>query len=231
MIRWVYERARRAQFIDEVWVATDNERIHKVVESFGGNSRMTSAEHQSGTDRIAEIAKDMDWDLVINVQGDEPLINPTMIDEVILCFKENPAVYMVTLKREIQSKEEVINPNVVKVATDKDGYALYFSRSPIPFFRNQWDNICRIEAIALPSLMFKHIGLYGYKRDFLIHLASLKPTPLEKIEHLEQLRALENGYKIKVGITEKDSLGVDHPHDLERVRTLVKNQRLSFNFP
>jgi len=231
MIRWVYERARKAQFIDEVWVATDDERIHKVVKSFGGNVRMTSCEHQSGTDRIAEIARHMDWDLVINVQGDEPLIEPAMIDAVILCFKNNPSVYMGTLKREIKTTTEVLNPNVVKVVTDNEGYALYFSRSPLPFLRALWNTIQEIEHAPLSFPIFKHIGLYGYRKDFLLHFASLKPTPLEKIEHLEQLRVLEHGYKIKVEITEKDSLGVDNPADLQRVRTLVKQQGLSFNVP
>jgi 3-deoxy-manno-octulosonate cytidylyltransferase (CMP-KDO synthetase) len=231
MIRWVYERARKAQFIDEVWVATDDERIYKVVKNFGGNAQMTSSEHQSGTDRIAEIVRHVDWDLVINVQGDEPLIDPDMIDEVILCFKNNPSVYMGTLKREIKTTNEVLNPNVVKVVTDNKGYALYFSRSPLPFLRTLWNTIQEIEHAPLSFPIFKHIGLYGYTRDFLLHFASLKPTPLEKIEHLEQLRALEHGYKIKVGITEKDSLGVDHLDDLQQVRTLVKQQGLSINLP
>jgi 3-deoxy-manno-octulosonate cytidylyltransferase (CMP-KDO synthetase) len=229
MIRWVYERARKAQFIDEVWVATDDERIYKVVKSFGGNARMTSSKHQSGTDRIAEIARHMDWDLVINVQGDEPLIDPDMIDEVILCFKNNSSVYMGTLKRAIKTTKEVLNPNVVKVVTDNEGYALYFSRSPLPFPRTLWKTIQGIEEAPWSFPMFKHMGLYGYTKEFLLHFASLKPTPLEKIEHLEQLRALEHGYKIKVGITDKDSLGVDHPDDLQRLRTLVKHQGLFCN--
>ena len=229
MIRWVYERTRKAHFIDEVWVATDDERIHKTVISFGGNSRMTSSEHQSGTDRVAEIARHMDWDLVINVQGDEPLIDPDMINEVILCFKNNSSVYMGTLKRAITTTDEVLNPNVVKVVTDNEGYALYFSRSPLPFGRTFWNTIQEIEHAPLSFPVFKHIGVYGYTKDFLLQFASLKPTSLEKIEHLEQLRALEHGYKIKVGITDKNSFGVDHPDDLQRVRNLVKQQRLSFN--
>lgn len=231
MIRWVYERARKARLVDEVWVATDDERIQKAVERFGGNSRVTSSEHQSGTDRIAEIAKEMDWDLVINVQGDEPLIDSVMIDAFIMCFKDTPSVYMSTLKREIKNLDEIINPNVVKVVTDSNGFALYFSRSPLPYFRKIWENLKSIGEGPLPFPIFKHIGLYAYKRDFLIHLASLEPTPLEKIEHLEQLRALENGYKIKVGITEKDSMGVDSPDDLEKVRNLVKAKGISCNIP
>jgi len=231
MIRWVYERAKKSLFVNEVWVATDDERIHKIVKFFGGNSRMTSFEHQSGTDRIAEIARHMDWDLVVNVQGDEPLVEPTMIDELILCFKNNPSVYMGTLKREIHNKKDVLNPNVVKVVTDEEGFALYFSRSPVPFVRNLWGTINEIEKVPFPSPIFKHVGLYGYKRDFLLNFASLQPTTLEKIEHLEQLRALEHGYKIKVGITKKDSLGVDHPDDLKKVRTVVKKRGLSCALP
>jgi 3-deoxy-manno-octulosonate cytidylyltransferase (CMP-KDO synthetase) len=230
MIRWVYERAGKARFVDDVWVATDDERIYNAVKSFGGNARITSSEHQSGTDRIAEIARPMDWDLVVNVQGDEPLIDPDMIDELILCFKNNPSVYMGTLKRAIKTTREIVNPNVVKVVTDNEGYALYFSRAPLPFARNIWNSVKDIEHSSLSFPVFKHIGLYGYTKDFLLRFAGLKPTPLEKIEHLEQLRALEHGFKIKVGITEKDSLGVDHPDDLRRVRDLVNQQGLSVNF-
>jgi len=231
MIRWVYERAKKARWVNEVWVATDDQRIYKVVKRFGGNCQITSSEHQSGTDRIAEIAKEKkDWEIIINVQGDEPLIDPGMIEEVILSFKDNPSIYMCTLKREIKTVEELINPNVVKVVTDQEGYALYFSRSPIPYCRNIWPDIKGIEVLPSSHWIFKHIGLYGYKRDFLLHFAQLPPTPLEKIEQLEQLRALENGYKIKVEKTEKDSLGVDNFQDLERVRMLVHKKGWSYNF-
>ena len=137
---------------------------------------------------------------------------------------------MCTLKREIKTVEELINPNVVKVVTDKEGYALYFSRSPIPYCRNIWPDIKGIEVSPSSHWIFKHIGLYGYKRDFLLHFAQLPPTTLEKIEQLEQLRALENGYKIKVEKTEKDSLGVDNYQDLERVRMLVHKKGWSYNF-
>ncbi|MBW1678673.1 MAG: 3-deoxy-manno-octulosonate cytidylyltransferase [Deltaproteobacteria bacterium] len=230
MIRWVYERTQRARLVDEVWVATDDERILKLVESFGGNSRMTSPEHQSGTDRLAEIAREMDWDLVVNVQGDEPLLDPAMVDAVVFCLQKNPSIYMSTLKREITTVDEILNPNVVKVVTDTNEYALYFSRSPLPYFHKIWKNTKSIDDGSLPLSIFKHIGLYAYRRDFLLHFAGLEPTPLEKIEHLEQLRVLENGYKIKVIITKKDSIGVDSPDDLERVRRIVKTKGLSCNF-
>jgi len=227
MIRWVYERAQRARLVDEVWVGTDDERIHKVVLSFGGNSQMTSSNHRSGTDRIAEIAKNKDWDVVVNVQGDEPLLDPAMVDSVINCLHKDSSVYMSTLKREITAQDEIINPNVVKVVTDLNGFALYFSRSPLPYFRQIWQNIKNIGYEPLPHLVFKHIGLYAYRRDFLLHLSDLEPTPLEKIEHLEQLRVLENGYKIKVITSEKDTIGVDSFGDLERVRQIVKSRGLS----
>jgi len=222
MIRWVYERARSARLVNELWVATDDERIYKAVKSFGGNCQITSPKHLSGTDRIAEIAKGMDWDLVVNVQGDEPLIDPAMVDAVIISLQEDSSIGMSTLKRKITAVNELFDPNVVKVVTDKNEYALYFSRSPIPYFRDAWKSIKSIEAVPLPFSAFKHVGLYAYKREFLLHLTGLKPTPLEKIERLEQLRALENGFKIKVKTTEKDSLSVDSPADLLQIRRLVE---------
>lgn len=229
MIRWVYERARRARLIDEVWVATDDERVFEAVKRFGGKCRMTSSHHSSGTDRLAEIAGTMDWDIVVNVQGDEPLLDPSMVDAVVRCIQENPSISMATLKREITAADEIINPNVVKVVTDATGYALYFSRSPIPFLRELWGSIKDIKGGPSPLLVYKHVGLYAYKRDFLLHFAQLAPTPLEKIECLEQLRALEHGYKIKVGTTNIDTIGVDTANDLERVRHLVKTKGIFCN--
>jgi 3-deoxy-manno-octulosonate cytidylyltransferase (CMP-KDO synthetase) len=227
MIRWVYERARRAHLIDEVWVATDDERIHRAVESFGGNACMTSPRHTSGTDRLAEVARNTDWDIVINVQGDEPLIDPAMVDAVADCLRRDASVLMSTLKRPLQCADDLSNPNVVKVVTDKNGYALYFSRSPLPFFREGWKSPSNIEHLP-PSLpVFGHIGLYAYQRDFLLTLSSLSPTPLEKVEQLEQLRALEHGFRIKVETFEKDSFGVDTREDLEKVRQIVAARGLS----
>jgi len=227
MIRWVYERARKARSVDEVWVATDDERIHKTVESFGGNSRMTSTEHQSGTDRLAEIAKEMDWDLVVNVQGDEPLLDATMVDAVVDCLRKNPAVRMATVKQKITSLDDLLNPDIVKVVSDRDGYALYFSRAPLPYFREAWQSIDSMSNVPLSFSIFKHIGLYAYTREFLLLFSGLEQTPLEKTEKLEQLRALENGFKIKVITCESDSMGVDSPEDLEKVRHMVKAQGLS----
>ncbi|MBN2468326.1 MAG: 3-deoxy-manno-octulosonate cytidylyltransferase [Deltaproteobacteria bacterium] len=227
MIRWVYERTRKARSIDEVWVATDDERIHAAVKRFGGNCRMTSPEHQSGTDRLAEVVKKTQWDIVVNVQGDEPLIDPAMIDAVVTCFQEDASIHMSTLKRRIRSADEIANPDVVKVVTNIHDNALYFSRSPLPFFRDGWKNLSAVGGGSLLFPVFKHIGLYGYRRDFLLTFAELKPTPLEKIEHLEQLRALENGYTIRVKTTEIDTVSVDSPEDLTRVRRLVETNGLS----
>jgi len=228
MIRWVYERARRALSVDEVWVATDDERIFEAVRGFGGNCRMTSSHHLSGTDRLAEIAEGMDWDFVINVQGDEPLLDPSMVTQVINCLKENPAVSMATLKCKITSTSEITNPNVVKVVTDIDGYALYFSRAPVPFYRELRRTVHGI-ASDLPLSVFKHIGLYAYQRNFLLRFSQLEPTPLEKIERLEQLRALEYGFKIRVATSESSTIGVDTAEDLERVRAIVKSKGISCN--
>lgn len=226
MIRWVYERARRARLVDEVWVATDDERIQRAVERFGGNSRMTSPAHVSGTDRLAEVARHTDWDIVINVQGDEPLIDPAMVDTAVECLLQDPSIFMGTLKRPLRNATDLSNPNVVKVVTDQEGYALYFSRSPLPFFREGWKSLGDIAHI-LPSLpVFGHIGLYAYRKDFLLTLASLSPTPLEKCEQLEQLRALEHGFRIKVEPFEQESSGVDTREDLEKIRQIVRAQGL-----
>jgi len=227
MIRWVYERAKKARLVDEVWVATDDERIHETVRSFGGNSRMTSADHQSGTDRVAEMARGTDWDLVVNVQGDEPLLDPTVVDRVVDCLLRNPAVRMATAKQKIASLHDLLNPDIVKVVNDRDGYALYFSRAPLPYWREAWAGIDSIRSVPLSSVIFKHIGLYAYTREFLLLFSGLERTPLEKIEQLEQLRALEHGFRIKVITCTSDAVGVDSPEDLEKVRHMVKAQGLS----
>jgi len=227
MIRWVYERARRARYVHEVWVATDDEKIYQAVKGFGGNCRMTASYHPSGTDRIAELARTMDWDIVINVQGDEPLIDPQMIDQVVESLQDDESVSVSTLKRKITVAADIINPNVVKVITDQHDYALYFSRAPIPYCRSLWQSFEEIDAGPVPEGMFKHVGLYGYRRNFLMHITSLPPTTLETAERLEQLRILEHGFRISVKTTDKDSIGVDSPDDLERVRELVGMNGLS----
>ena len=212
MIEHVYRRASGASAVAEVIVATDDARIARTVEDFGGTARMTRATHTSGTDRVAEVAAGVTCDLIVNVQGDEPLIESAMIDEAVAPFLSDVSLQMGSLRRAITDANDLANPNVVKVVVDRDDFALYFSRATIPHQRPHDGTEVRA---------FKHIGLYVYRREFLIRLAGLQPTPLEGSERLEQLRALEHGYRIKVVETAFDSIGVDTPADLERVRRLV----------
>lgn len=209
MIEHVYRRAAAAPSVDAVAVATDDARIAAAVERFGGIARMTRRSHRSGTDRLAEVAEDLACDIVVNVQGDEPLIAPEMIEEAVEPFAGDPALMMATLRRRITDEADYTDPNVVKVVVDGDGNALYFSRAAIPFFRDA----------AAPQSAWKHVGLYAYRRAFLLAYARLQPTPLEVAESLEQLRALEHGFRIRTIETRYDSIGVDTPEDLERVRT------------
>ena len=221
MIQHVYERTSRARLVSEVLVATDDERIAAVVRGFGGRVEMTAVEHETGTDRLAEVARRIDADLIVNVQGDEPLIEPETIDLAIQPLVDDPALDMGTLKVRIRNLHDFLSPNVVKVVTDQQGNALYFSRSPLPNFRDKWNDL-KDEAFASGKLLcYKHVGLYVYRRAFLIAYASLAPTPLEQAEKLEQLRALENGYRIRVAETPHDSIGVDVPTDLEKVLEIV----------
>jgi len=211
MIEHVYRRAAAARSVASVIVATDDERIHRAVLAFGGTSRMTSREHQTGTDRIAEIAPTLSADVIVNVQGDEPLIEPAMIDEAVAPFSTDPSLKMSTLRRRIDDDAERQNPNVTKVVVDREEFALYFSRAPIPFVR----------AGSPPAVAWRHVGLYVYRRDCLLRLAGLSPTPMERSEALEQLRALEHGIRIKAIETTYETTGVDTPEDLERVRALL----------
>ncbi|WP_027715696.1 3-deoxy-manno-octulosonate cytidylyltransferase [Desulfuromonas sp. TF] len=219
MIQWVYERTALSQSVNRVIVATDDERIRRAVEGFGGEVRMTRPDHPTGTDRLAEVAAGIDADLVVNVQGDEPLIDPRMIDQAVAPLKWGPGIAMGTLKAPIDSIEEYLNPNVVKVVTDRQGFALYFSRAPIPHPR---DFAADLESHFSQIEVYKHIGLYVYRRDFLLTYPKLSATVLEQLEKLEQLRALEHGFRIKVANTRLTSQGVDTPEDLERVRTLLE---------
>lgn len=208
MLEHVYRRASAAMRVDAVLIATDDERIAAAAESFGGVAVMTSAAHQSGTDRLAEIAAAVPCDLIINVQGDEPFLDPAVIDAVVEPLRCNPAIQLATAARRVESERELANPNIVKVVCDTRGFALYFSRAPIPFGRDQ-------SALAQARV---HVGLYGYRRETLLRLARLEPSPLERLESLEQLRALENGIEIYVVDTEYVSAEVNTPEDLERVR-------------
>jgi len=214
MIEHVYERARRAPGIARTVVLTDDRRIFDAVEAFGGSVEMTPAECASGTDRIAYAAKHWDAAAVVNVQGDEPLIDPEAVGLVAQHLLDHPEVPMVTLAVPAEA-EERNDPNAVKVVMDREGYALYFSRSRIPYPRHPESEIGRTP--------LKHIGLYGYQRQTLLDLASLPTTPLEEAEALEQLRALENGIRIRVLVTSRPSPGVDTRADLERVERLLQS--------
>ena len=211
MIEHVYRRALGSKRVSRVIVATDDLRIATTVADFGGVVRLTRADHQTGTDRLAEVAVSLDADVIVNVQADEPLLDPRAIDEVVAPFSD-PAVSMATLYRRIENPSDLSNPNIVKVVLDRAGFALYFSRAPIPHSRDPRG--------GWPP-MYRHIGLYAYRRQALLVLASLEPTPLEHAESLEQLRALEHGIRIKAIETAYDSLGVDTPEDLEQVRRLL----------
>jgi 3-deoxy-manno-octulosonate cytidylyltransferase (CMP-KDO synthetase) len=205
MVEHVYRRAASARGVDAVVVATDDERIASAVQAFGGVARITSAAHRTGLDRIAEVAREIAADIIVNVQGDEPLVEPGMIEDVIEALSSDADTQMSTLRRRIDDAAEYRNPNVVKVVVDAAQRALYFSRAPLPFARE-------------PAAAFKHIGLYAYRRDFLLTLTALPQTPLEIAESLEQLRALEHGFRIRAVETIHDSIGVDTPEDLDRVR-------------
>jgi 3-deoxy-manno-octulosonate cytidylyltransferase (CMP-KDO synthetase) len=209
MLQHVYERASQARYLTSTIIATDDERVFAAARKFGAAVRMTRTDHLSGTDRVAEVASAEDAALVVNIQGDEPLIDPDAIDAAILPAEHNPEVVMATLMKEIENTSEIADPNVVKVVTDRSGDAIYFSRCPIPFVRD-----------GERARHFKHIGLYVYRRGFLLEYSSLPVGPLERAERLEQLRALENGYKIRVVETAYESVGVDTPEDLERVEAL-----------
>ena len=202
--------------MDAVIVATDDLRIAEAVTAFGGDARLTRASHRSGTDRVAEVARGLDSDLVVNVQGDEPLVEPGMIEEALAPFAADPSLPMSTLRRPIDGPADAASPHVVKVVVDRQGFALYFSRATIPCLRAS-----RAPIPDPQAPLYKHIGLYVYRRDFLLTLADLPPTPLERAEALEQLRALEHGYRIMTVETAYDSIGVDTPEDLERVRRLM----------
>jgi 3-deoxy-manno-octulosonate cytidylyltransferase (CMP-KDO synthetase) len=210
MLQHVFERAEQARYLTRTIIATDDERVYDAARAFGAPVRMTRPDHLSGTDRVAEAASAENADIVVNIQGDEPLIDPAAIDAAILPLVHEPGTLMATLKKKIEDPREVNDPNVVKVITNREGDAIYFSRSAIPYDRER-------AGVAY----YKHIGIYVYRRDFLLSYSSLPVGPLESAERLEQLRALENGYSIRVAETEYESWGVDTPEDLERVSYLL----------
>ncbi len=225
MVQHVYERASQAEVIQDVIVATDDSRVFEAVEAFGGTVVMTSSEHRSGTDRLAEVARGMDCDIVVNIQGDEPLIDADAIDAAVEPLLGDASIAMSTLRSPITDREEYENPAAVQVVVDREGFALYFSRAPIPYFRiDDPDAIPESGIFAHPVTglaAYRHIGMYVYRRETLLWLSELEPTPLEKTENLEQLRALENGCRIKVVEYDYSPIGVDTPEQLVQVRRII----------
>jgi len=232
MIQHVWERAKEAKTLDELIIATDNDEVIKKAESFGAKVVYTSKDQPSGTDRIAEVVNPIDVSVIVNIQGDEPLIHPSMIDSLSEAILKGDGTSMATLRKRITDKHELFNPNVVKVAVDKDGYALYFSRSPIPYYRRENDaqhSIFDVNAWMShhtfdikEAVYYKHIGIYAYTKDFLFTYTNLPESKLEDSEKLEQLRALENGYRIKTIETDYDTIGVDMPDDLKKVEDALR---------
>lgn len=213
MIQHVFERAKESKLIDEVIVATDHEEIFSTVEGFGGRAVMTRTDHETGSDRIQEVASKIEGDFFVNIQGDEPLIKPELIDQLISSAKES-ADAVITAKVEIKEESDKADPNVVKVVTDNRGNALYFSRSQVPYNRSGLQT----------AKTFKHLGIYGYPKDILAEFVNLSASSLEELEMLEQLRLLENGYTIKVVETTYEAVGVDTPEDIAKVERILGGQ-------
>lgn len=214
MIQRVYERARLSTRADRVIVATDDERILKAVAGFGGEARMTRTDHRTGTERVAEVAAHEQGDVFVNVQGDEPLLDPAAVDTAIASLLEEPAAAISTVATAIKTPADIMDPNVVKTVLDFDGNALYFSRAPIPWVRNT--------ASKIQVRHWKHLGLYVFQREALLEYPTLPQGELERIEQLEQLRWLENGWKIRVAEVEHDAVSVDVPEDVARVEKLLQ---------
>ncbi|MGH7198319.1 MAG: 3-deoxy-manno-octulosonate cytidylyltransferase [Candidatus Omnitrophota bacterium] len=215
LIQHVYERAKRAKTLDDLIVATDDDRVIQAVESFGGKAVFTSKAHQTGTDRLAEVANELDVRIVLNIQGDEPLIHPLTIDDLVRTMQNDPAIQMATVVKKSFSPEEFKSRNVVKAIVNDRKFAMYFSRSPVP---------TRLDPGPNENFFYKHLGIYAYTKDFLFTFKKLPPAYLETHERLEQLRALENGYAIKVIETKFETVGVDTAEDLEQARALLEKE-------
>ena len=220
LVLHAYDRAKLSSLASECLVATDDKRIKKACERHGANVMMTSVDHNSGTDRMAEVAARTDADVYINVQGDEPLVDPEAVDLLIETMFNDPSIKMGTLRRPYESYEDFTSPNLARVVCDANDFALYFSRAAIPPMTSE-----EFENSDKRKLAFKHIGIYSFRRDFLLEFSSMAPSPLEKAERLEQLRALEAGVKIKVLTTDYESISVETPTDLERVRVLFARRK------
>jgi 3-deoxy-manno-octulosonate cytidylyltransferase (CMP-KDO synthetase) len=216
MLQHVWERAKESRMLDDLIIACDDEIILKAATKFGAHAVMTSKEHSCGTDRISEVVNPIDVKIIINIQGDEPLIHPMTIDSVARVLLENNSIGMATVMKKIEDAAQVVDPNVVKVVVDKNNFALYFSRAPIPYLAPD----AEIDQVTY----YKHIGLYGYTKDFLFTYKKLPVSYLEKTEKLEQLRVLAEGFKIKVIETTFDTIGVDTPEDLERVKEQLQKR-------
>jgi len=214
MIQHVWERSSKSELLDDLVIACDDERVRKAAEQFGAKAVLTSKDHPSGTDRIAEAAESLDGDIIVNIQGDEPLIRHEVIDALIKALTDAPSCSMGTVIKVLEPGKELKDPNVVKVVVDGEMNALYFSRSVIPHDRDGDSEV----------VYYKHLGLYAYRRDFLLGYKNLPKSNLEKAEHLEQLRALEFGYKIKTVVTDIDTIGVDTPADLKLVEKMLQKQ-------
>jgi len=225
MIQYVYEGVCQSKLIDEVLIATDDQRIMEVVRSFGGKALLTSPDHPTGTDRVAEVARNLRAEIIVNVQGDEPLIKGRVIDQAIRPLLKDKNLLLSTLMNRIEEVKDWLNPNIVKVVVSRQNEALYFSRSPIPLPRDL--NVERLLSSPskgkdlLPKKVFKHIGVYVFRRNFLLRFSKMKPTPLEKLEKLEQLRALENGVRIKVVPVQYEPICVDIPEDIQKVEKFL----------
>ena len=216
MIQHVFEGARRAQLVSRVVVATDEASIKEAVETFGGEAILTRHDHRTGTDRIAEVAAHLNAEIYINVQGDEPLIDPATVDALASAMLEDESVQIATPSTAIAHKNDIMDPNVVKVVRDFDSNALYFSRAPIPWVRDTGESVA--------ARHWKHLGLYGFRRETLLEFPTLPPGDLERLEQLEQLRWLENGFRIRVVETDYDAVSVDVPADIERVEKLLRER-------
>jgi 3-deoxy-manno-octulosonate cytidylyltransferase (CMP-KDO synthetase) len=213
IIRYVYERAKKAKLLDEVIIATDDKRIKKAAEKFGAKVEMTPPDVSTGTDRIARVAECLHSDIIVNIQGDEPLIHPPLIDSLVQTMCDDFSINIATGIYRTNNKIELNDPNIVKVVKDRDNHALYFSRSLIPYPKNKEN-----------AFFYKHLGIYAYRRGFLLTFATLPPADLEETEGLEQLRILDYGYKIKLIESEIDSIGIDTQEDLDKVTKLMENK-------
>lgn len=216
LFQWTWENAQKAHLLDKLIIACDDLKIKEIAEEFGAEAVLTSPKHTSGTDRIAEAVRDMEVKFIINIQADEPLIHPSVIDALVQEISADNNLSMVTVKKEINNWDQINDPNIVKVVVDKNDFALYFSRLPIPYKRDR----------DTRAVYYKHIGIYVYTKDFLFTFKNLPPSTLERAEKLEQLRALEAGYKIKVISTQFDSWGVDTEEDFRKVESILR-QRLN----